>query len=340
VKRVSKQMITPAAYKSKLGVVETEMAIKKVKDYFESKLSEVLKLVRVSAPLFLQEGTGLNDNLNGIERVVSFDALDVKNEKLEIVQSLAKWKRGALAKYQFPVGTGLYTDMKAIRRDEILDNLHSMFVDQWDWEKVIVQQDRTVETLKDEVEKIYKALYTTEQYVHQLYPSLQPVLPKSIHFITSQELENMYPSLTPKEREDKIAKKHGAVFLMQIGGMLNSGTKHDGRSPDYDDWSLNGDIIVWFPILERAFELSSMGIRVDKKALLKQLRESNCEERKKLPYHQAVLRGELPFTIGGGIGQSRLCMFFLQKAHIGEVHVSVWNEEILKECKEANIQLL
>jgi aspartate--ammonia ligase len=336
---VSKQ-ITPTAYKSKLGLVETEMAIKQVRDYFESKLSEILKLVRVSAPLFLQEGTGLNDNLNGIERVVSFDALDVKNEKLEIVQSLAKWKRSALAKYQLPVGTGLYTDMKAIRRDEILDNLHSMFVDQWDWEKVILKQDRTIETLKSEVKKIYQALTATEQYVHQLYPSLQPVLPKSIHFITSQELEIMYPSLTPKEREDKIAKKHGAVLLMQIGGMLNSGAKHDGRSPDYDDWSLNGDIIVWFPTLERAFELSSMGIRVDKKALLKQLKVSKCEERKVLAYHQAVLREELPYTIGGGIGQSRLCMFFLQKAHIGEVHVSVWNDEILKECKEANIQLL
>lgn len=340
VKFVPKQMIIPTAYKSKLGLMETELAIKKVKDYFESKLSEVLKVVRVSAPLFLQEGTGLNDNLNGVERVVSFDAVDVKNGKLEIVQSLAKWKRSALAKYQFPVGTGLYTDMKAIRRDEILDNLHSMFVDQWDWEKVISKQQRSIHTLKGEVEKIYKAITITEQYVQKLYPTLQPILPRTIHFITSQELENMYPLLSPKEREDKIAKKHGAVFIMQIGGLLDSGERHDGRSPDYDDWSLNGDIVVWFPTLERAFELSSMGIRVDKKALLHQLKEANCEERTELTYHQAVLNGELPFTIGGGIGQSRLCMLFLQKAHIGEVQASVWNDEIIKECKEANIHLL
>ncbi|MGY3715743.1 aspartate--ammonia ligase [Sutcliffiella cohnii] len=333
-------MIIPSAYKSKLNLMETEIAIKRVKDFFEKKLAEELQLVRVSAPLFLKEGTGLNDNLNGVERVVSFRALDVNTGKIEIVQSLAKWKRTALKKYGFIVGTGLYTDMNAIRRDEELDNLHSMYVDQWDWEKVIAKHQRTPETLKGEVRNIYNALVATEQHIQELYPTLQPVLPKEIHFITSQELELMYPSLTPKEREDAIAKAYGAVFIMGIGGKLRSGEKHDGRSPDYDDWKLNGDIIVWYPTLDRAVELSSMGIRVDDKALVRQIKESNCEDRLGLEYHQAVLNRELPYTIGGGIGQSRLCMILLQKAHIGEVQVSVWNDEIIKECEEGNIFLL
>jgi len=335
-----KQVMTPTAYKSKLGLIETEVALKKVKDYFETRLSEVLQLVRVSAPLFIKSGRGLNDNLNGVERVVSFDALDVKEEHVEIVQSLSKWKRSALAKYQFPLGTGLYTDMKAIRRDEELDNLHSIYVDQWDWEKVISRQQRNLVTLEEEVKKIYSAIKDTEEFVHDLYPAIQPCLPKSIYFITTQELETMYPALSPKEREEAIAKKHGAVFIMQIGGKLRSGEKHDGRSPDYDDWSLNGDIIVWYPTLESAVELSSMGIRVDKNALLRQLQAADCEDRVGLAYHQAILKEELPFSIGGGIGQSRLCMFFLQKAHIGEVQVSVWNDEVLKECEENNIPLL
>ncbi|WP_100334327.1 aspartate--ammonia ligase [Bacillus alkalisoli] len=333
-------MIIPSAYKSKLSPIETEIAIKQVKEYFERDLSDKLRLVRVSAPLFLQAKTGLNDNLNGVERTVTFDALDIKGDKLEIVQSLAKWKRTALAKYGFPVGTGLYTDMNAIRRDEELDNLHSIYVDQWDWEKVISKQERAIETIKVEVEKIYSAMKSTERHIQELYPSLEPVLPKKIHFTTAQELEILYPSSTPKEREDAIAKEHGAVFIMQIGGKLRSGEKHDGRSPDYDDWTMNGDIVVWYPTLERALELSSMGIRVDAKALLRQLKEANCEERIKLDYHQAILHGRLPYTVGGGIGQSRLCMFFLKKAHIGEVQVSVWNEEITRECKEADIFLL
>lgn len=330
----------PTAYKSKLDRLETEMAIHQIKANFERRLAEELQIIRVSAPLFVKERTGVNDNLNGVERVVSFDASDVKCGNLEIVQSLAKWKRLALAKYGFSTGTGLYTDMKAIRRDEILDNLHSMFVDQWDWEKVITKQQRTITTLKIEVEKIYKALTVTEQTVHELYPFIQPILPKSIHFISTQELETLYPTLTPKEREDEICKKYGAVFIMQIGDRLRSGEAHDGRSPDYDDWTLNGDIVVWYPTLGRALELSSMGIRVDEKALLRQLKASDCEDRVKLEYHQAVLNGELPYTIGGGIGQSRVCMFLLQKAHIGEVQVSVWNDEIIQECKSANISLL
>ncbi|PWW20763.1 aspartate-ammonia ligase [Cytobacillus oceanisediminis] len=327
-------------YQSKLNFKETHIAIKSCKDYFESSLSESLNLLKVSAPIILKGGKGLNDNLNGVERTVSFDAIDLNKEKIEIVQSLAKWKRVALSEYGFKNGEGLYTDMHAIRRDESLDCLHSIYVDQWDWEKVISLEKRNISTLKEEVQKIYNVLRKTEKHVHQLYPALKPMLPEKIFFIRSDELEYLYPDKDPKERENIIAKKYGAVFIMQIGGPMPSGKSHDRRSPDYDDWTLNGDIILWYPLLNRALELSSMGIRVDRKALLKQLRISKDEHRKTLDYHQAILNGNLPHTIGGGIGQSRLCMFLLKKAHIGEVQASVWNETIIKECKKRNIPLL
>lgn len=335
-----KSLILPRVYQPKLDFKQTEMAIKQVKDYFESSLSKNLNLTRVSAPILLKAGYGINDNLNGVERIVSFDALDIKHTTVEVVQSLAKWKRMALGRYGFNTGEGLYTDMNAIRRDEVLDNLHSMYVDQWDWEKVISYEERNVTTLKSEVQKIYSTLKTTEDYLCNIYPELDPILPKEIKFITTQELENRYTQLTPKQREDEISKEFGAVFIMNIGGNLLSGEKHDGRSPDYDDWNLNGDIILWNPLLERSFEISSMGIRVDEIALTNQLKMSGNEDRKQLKYHQAILNKDLPFTIGGGIGQSRLCMFLLRKAHIGEVQVSVWNDEIIDACKKAGIPLL
>lgn len=327
-------------YESKLDLLQTEIAIKRTKDFFESSLAEALNLTRVSAPILITSGKGINDDLNGIERVVSFGALDIKDANIEIVQSLAKWKRMALARYGFNHGEGLYTDMNAIRRDEVLDNLHSIYVDQWDWEKIISKEQRTLDTLKAEVQKIYQVFKLTEKYLSEYFPALNPILPEEIHFTTSQELENKYPNLSAKEREDAIAKEYGAVFIMQIGGALLSGEKHDGRSPDYDDWTLNGDIIFWYPTLEKSVEVSSMGIRVDEEALLNQLKVSNNEHRLGLEYHQAILNGEVPYTIGGGIGQSRICMFFLKKAHIGEVQVSVWNDQIIEECKQANITLL
>ncbi|SHR99079.1 Aspartate--ammonia ligase [Mycobacteroides abscessus subsp. abscessus] len=330
----------PAGYKSKLDLLQTEQAIKKVKDYFESNLAEELNLIRVSAPILVKEGNGINDNLNGVERIVSFDALDIKDTQIQVVQSLAKWKRLALAKYGIGLGKGLYTDMNAIRRDEILSNLHSLYVDQWDWEKVITREQRNVQTLQAEVRKIYNVLRSTEIYLNDFFPELTPSLPMNIHFVTTQELEDRFPELTPKQREDKVAKEYGAVFISKIGGKLKSGNKHDGRSPDYDDWTINGDIVLWNPTLEMAFEVSSMGIRVDEEALKQQLILAGAEDRMNLEFHQAILKGEVPYTIGGGIGQSRLCMFFLQKAHIGEVQVSIWNEEILQACREANIQLL
>jgi aspartate--ammonia ligase len=337
---MNKTKIIQNKYSSILDLLETEMAIKEVKNNFESVLSEELNLVKVSAPLLLLKGNGLNDNLNGVERVVIFDAIDIKDSELEIVQSLAKWKRVALSRYGFQFGTGLYTDMDAIRRDEILDNTHSLYVDQWDWEKVITKEERNEVTLKAEVIKIYNAMKNTERYIYDLYPTLEPVLPEKIFFISTAELEALYPGLTPKEREDKIAEEHGAVFIMQIGGILQSGKKHDGRSPDYDDWTLNGDIIFWSPILERSLEVSSMGIRVDKDALLKQLKLTNNENRLELKYHKSIINDELPYTIGGGIGQSRLCMFFLKKVHIGEVQASVWNNDIVNHCLLNNINLL
>lgn len=333
-------MVIPSSYKPKLNLMQTEIAIKKTEDFFEQHLAKALQLTRVSSPILLKEGKGINDNLNGTERIVSFDALDLNDSHIEVVQSLAKWKRIALARYGFVNGRGLYTDMKAIRRDEIMDNLHSVYVDQWDWEKVISEEQRTLETLKAEVLKIYHTMKVTEKYIYDCFNDLKPCLPEHIFFITSQELEDRYPDLSPKEREDEIAKQYGAVFIMQIGDLLRSGYCHDGRSPDYDDWSLNGDIVVWYPVLERAFELTSMGIRVNAKSLQKQLQLSGNEHRAALEYHYSVLNHELPLTMGGGIGQSRLCMFLLKKAHIGEVQVSVWNDRIINECSEGNIPLL
>lgn len=332
--------IIPNGYKSRLDLIETEIAIKTIKDYFERELSKKLNLTRVSAPIFVKSGKGINDNLNGVERAVSFDAKPIEYCNLEIVQSLAKWKRMALYRYKFNFGEGLYTDMNAIRRDEDLDNLHSIYVDQWDWEKVISKNDRTEVMLKYVVRQIYRVFKDTENYLYSVYPIFESILPEEIYFITTQELEDRFPDLTPKEREDAIAKEKGAVFIMKIGDLLKSGQKHDGRSPDYDDWSLNGDIIFWYPVLERAFEVSSMGIRVDKEALLRQLKISNCEDRLNLEYHKLIMEEKLPFTIGGGIGQSRICMFFLRKAHIGEVQASVWSDDIIEECEKNNIFLL
>ncbi|MCR8745403.1 aspartate--ammonia ligase [Romboutsia lituseburensis] len=332
-------LIIPEKYKSSLGVIQTQEAIKDLKDFFENKLGESLKLTRISSPLFVLPETGTNDDLNGIEKAVSFEVPDM-GKKAEIVQSLAKWKRMALKKYGFPVGKGIYTDMNAIRKDEELDNIHSIYVDQWDWELIINKDERNMQTLKEVVENIYDVFKATENHVCNIYPEIKKVLPEKITFVTSQELLDMYPGLTPKERENKIVKEKGAVFLMQIGKVLTTGEKHDGRSPDYDDWELNGDILFYNPVLDNALELSSMGIRVDEKSLDKQLKISGCDERRELDYHRALLEGKLPYTIGGGIGQSRICMYFLNKAHIGEVQVGIWPSDMVKECKEAGIHLL
>ena len=328
----------PEDYKSLLSLRETEVAIKKVKDFFERQLAVELNLTRVSAPIFVTCNSGLNDNLNGVERPVAFDV--PSGETLEIVHSLAKWKRQALKTYGFEVGEGLYTDMNAIRRDEECDNIHSMFVDQWDWEKILNKEERNEKTLKSIVKAIYRTLKHTEIYISTEYPFIEKILPEQIEFVTSQELEDMYPDLTPKQREYEISKAKGAVFIMQIGGALKSGKPHDGRAPDYDDWSLNGDIIVYYPVLDIALELSSMGIRVDEEAMAKQLKISNCEDRSSLPFHRALLAGELPYTVGGGIGQSRMCMFFLRKAHIGEVQSSYWPKSTHEFCDEKGINLL
>ncbi len=334
------KIIVPKDYKPAIDVMESQRAIKKIKDYFQQELAYGLNLRRVSAPLFVLPESGLNDNLNGVERVVDFSIKDMDEAQVEIVQSLAKWKRMALGKYDIEEGFGIYTDMNAIRRDEELDNLHSIYVDQWDWEKVISKEQRTVEYLKETVVIIYNALKNLGDYVNRLYRNIQTELPNEIFFITTQELEDMYPDLTPKEREDAITKEHGAVFIMKIGGILKSGIRHDGRAPDYDDWELNGDIILWNEVLERAFEISSMGIRVDEEAMAKQLKLDDKEDRKAMAFHKAILNKELPYTIGGGIGQSRLCMFFLRKAHIGEVQVSIWPKSMIEECREKNIFLL
>ena len=334
-------LMIPKGYKSVLTPRQTQLAIKKVKDFFERDLAVQLSLVRVSAPLFVNENSGLNDNLNGVERPVSFDVKDMGSDNMEIVHSLAKWKRAALKQYGFEPGEGLYTDMNAIRRDEDTDNIHSVFVDQWDWEKHIRKEDRTEETLKNNVRAIYRALRHTEKYIADDYAFAEKnFLPEQITFITTQELEDRWPDLSPKERENKIAREKKAVFIMKIGGALKSGQVHDGRAPDYDDWELNGDIVVYYPVLDIAFELSSMGIRVDEDALLRQLEISGHTERVNMPFHKALLKGELPYSIGGGIGQSRICMFFLHKAHIGEVQASVWPEEMVKECRENGIELL
>jgi aspartate--ammonia ligase len=334
------RLILPAGYQTPLSIRETETAIKLLKDYFEDRLANELALVRVSAPLFVKPESGLNDNLNGVERPVSFDVRGIGGDDVEIIHSLAKWKRMALKRYGFQHEEGLYTDMNAIRRDEDLDNLHSIYVDQWDWEKIIWKVERNEETLRCIVKKIFRVFKDAEDFICSKYPELERLLPEEITFITTQELEDRYPELDPKQREDAIAKEKKAVFLMKIGGALESGIRHDGRAPDYDDWELNGDILFWYPLLERSFEVSSMGIRVDEKALLKQLKLAGCEDRKNLPFHRDLLNGELPYTIGGGIGQSRICMYLLNKAHIGEVQASIWPEDMIAACGHANIPLL
>ena len=334
------QLILPKDYDPIIDLMESQRAIKKIKDYFQQELAYGLSLRRVSAPLFVDPATGLNDNLNGVERRVNFTIKDIGELEVEVVQSLAKWKRMALGKYGIEPGRGLYTDMNAIRRDEELDNLHSIYVDQWDWEKVITKEQRNEEYLKETVRTIYNSLKNLGDYVNRIYRDIRTELPNEIFFITTQELEDKYPQLTPKEREDAITREHRAVFIMKIGGLLKSGQKHDGRSPDYDDWELNGDIILWDDVLDRSFEISSMGIRVDEEAMARQLREAGCEERAKLDFQKAILEKKLPYTIGGGIGQSRLCMYFLRKAHIGEVQVSVWPKEMVEACEENNIHLL
>ncbi|WOO37532.1 aspartate--ammonia ligase [Anaerocolumna sp. AGMB13020] len=330
----------PEGYTSKTTLRETETAIKLIKDYFEKNLAEKLNLTRVSAPLFVLPETGLNDNLNGVEQPVSFAGIGTQNRKCEVVQSLAKWKRMALKRYQFDVGEGLYTDMNAIRCDETLDNIHSIYVDQWDWEKVIQREDRNLQTLKSAVNKIYEVFLETEEFVRSRFTKFEAKLPKEITFITSQELADLYPELSGKEREAALVREKGAIFIMEIGGKLKSGEKHDGRSPDYDDWNLNGDLILYHQLLDIAFEVSSMGIRVDAGAMDKQLTEAAAEERRKLPYHQDVLNDRLPFTIGGGIGQSRICMYFMDKVHIGEVQASVWEDEMLEYMADKGVVIL
>ncbi len=320
------------------NIIETEIRIKFIKDVFERELAQNLNLTRVSAPLFVFPESGLNDNLNGVERPVCFDIADI-GRNVEVVHSLAKWKRMALARYGFSEGEGLYTDMNAIRRDESLDALHSVYVDQWDWEKIISPEERTAETLKSAVLSIYSALLSTEKALCERFGTV-PVLPKEIGFMTTTELEDEFPELSPREREDAAAKRFGAVFLMQIGAPLKNGKPHDGRAPDYDDWSLNGDILLWDEVLSRAFEISSMGIRVDAESLRRQLSAAGCEERAALPFHKALLSGKLPQTMGGGIGQSRICMFLLGKRHIGEVQASVWSDSTLEECEKEGIHLL
>ena len=333
-------IIIPEGYKSPQTIRETEVAIKEVKDYFERALADALNLTRVSAPLFVAPETGLNDNLNGVERPVAFGIKEQGDREVEVVHSLAKWKRMALRDYGFNPGEGLYTDMTAIRRDEETDNFHSIYVDQWDWEKVIEKKDRTVDTLKETVFRIYMAIKQTEYYMCGKYHFMDPFLPDQITFMTTQELLDLYPDKTAKERESLIARDKGAVFLMQIGDELSNGEKHDGRAPDYDDWSLNGDIIVYYPVLDCALELSSMGIRVDEEAMASQLEKAGCPERAEMPFQKDILSKNMPYTIGGGIGQSRICMFFLQRAHIGEVQSSVWPEDVRAEAKAHGVNLL
>ncbi len=343
------KLIKPKEYKALLDLWQTEQGIKLIKEFFQQNLSTELRLRRVTAPLFVLKGLGINDDLNGVERAVTFPIKDLGDQKAEVVHSLAKWKRLTLAEYGIEPGYGIYTDMNAIRADEELDNLHSLYVDQWDWEMSINKEDRNLDFLKSVVQRIYSAILRTEFLACETYPQLKPFLPRKIHFIHSEELLQMYPDLSPKEREDAICKKYGAVFVMGIGGKLSNGEKHDGRAPDYDDWTtpnsdgflgLNGDILIWYPVLERSFELSSMGIRVDKDALLRQLALEGKEERKELFFHRQLLEGKLPLSIGGGIGQSRLCMIMLQKAHVGEIQASIWPEEHRKECKENGMNLI
>ena len=343
------KLIHPAHYEQLLDVHKTEQGIKLIKDFFQQNLSTELRLRRVTAPLFVMQGLGINDDLNGVERPVTFPIKDLDNQRAEVVHSLAKWKRLTLADYHIAPGYGIYTDMNAIRADEELDNLHSLYVDQWDWEAVIRSEDRTLHFLMDVVERIYAAIRRTEFLVCETYDSIRPFLPEKIHFVHSEELQQMYPTLSPKEREDAVCREYGAVFVIGIGGPLADGKKHDGRAPDYDDWStiaengragLNGDILIWYPVLGRSFELSSMGIRVDREALLRQLELEGELEREGLYFHRRLLNGELPLSIGGGIGQSRLCMVLLHKAHIGEIQASIWPEDMRKECAEMGMTLI
>ena len=342
-------LIKPDGYKPILDLKQTELAIKQRKEFFQQNLSTELRLRRVTAPLFVLQGLGINDDLNGVERAVTFPIKDLQDARAEVVHSLAKWKRLTLAEYNIPQGYGIYTDMNAIRADEELGNLHSLYVDQWDWERVIGEENRNVEFLKKIVERIYAAMLRTEYMVYEMYPELKPSLAEEIHFIHAEELLQMYPDLTPKEREHAIAKKYGAVFIIGIGDKLSHGEPHDNRAPDYDDWStpnsdgyngLNGDIIVWNELLGRSFELSSMGIRVNKEVMQAQLRLTGKEDRSKLYFHQRIMNDTLPLCIGGGIGQSRLCMLFLKKAHIGEIQASIWPEEMKAECRAAGIPLI
>lgn len=342
-------LIIPKDYTPLLDKIQTEKGIKLIKDFFQQNLATELRLRRVTAPLFVLKGLGINDDLNGIERAVTFPIKDLNDQKAEVVHSLAKWKRLTLGELKIEPGYGIYTDMNAIRADEELDNLHSLYVDQWDWEEVITKEDRNLTFLKNIVRRIYSAILRTEYLACESYENIKPFLPQEITFVHAEELLQMYPNKTPKEREDLICKKYGAVFLMGIGGKLSNGEKHDGRAPDYDDWStknedgkfgLNGDILIWYPILNRSFELSSMGIRVDIEALNRQLRLENKEERKELYFHKKLLKGELPLTIGGGIGQSRLCMILLHKAHIGEIQASIWPEKMREECAKHNMPLI
>jgi aspartate--ammonia ligase len=346
---MTKPLIVPRNYKSQLDLNQTEKAIKLVKDTFQQQLSAELCLRRVTAPLFVLKGTGINDDLNGTERKVSFPIKDFNNSVAEVVNSLAKWKRMALADYCIPKGNGIYTDMNAIRPDEELSNIHSLYVDQWDWERVIDQKDKSLDFLKYIVKKIYEALKRTEYMVYENFSLIKPILPNEITFVHSEELLIQYPQLQPREREYEAAKKYGAVFVIGIGAKMPNGEQHDGRAPDYDDWStetekgfkgLNGDIILWNPVLESAFEISSMGIRVDKESLIKQLAICNASDRAEMLFHKRLINGELPLSIGGGIGQSRICMYYLRKAHIGEVQSSLWPDELIDLCRKNNIFLL
>lgn len=342
-------LIKPAGYKALLNLAQTEMGIKMIKDFFQQNLSSELRLRRVTAPLFVLKGMGINDDLNGTERAVTFPIKDLSDAKAEIVHSLAKWKRLTLADYRIEPGYGIYTDMNAIRSDEELGNLHSLYVDQWDWERTMSDDERNIVFLKEVVRRIYAAMVRTEYMVYEMFPQIKPLLPQQIHFIHSEDLLQLYPDATPKEREDAITRQYGAVFIIGIGCRLSDGKKHDGRAPDYDDWStvasngqvgLNGDLLVWNSVLNRALELSSMGIRVNREALLRQLAETGTEEKKSLYFHKRLLGGELPQSIGGGIGQSRLCMFYLRKAHIGEIQASIWPEEMREDASAAGMYLI
>jgi aspartate--ammonia ligase len=342
-------LIIPGTYKSLVDVEQTELAIKQIKDFFQANLSTALRLRRVTAPLFVLKGLGINDDLNGVERAVNFPVKDLGDAHAEVVHSLAKWKRLALADYNIEPGYGIYTDMNAIRADEELDNIHSLYVDQWDWERVITAKDRNIEFLKKIVRSIYDAMLRTEYLVNETYPQIKPILPDEIHFIHAEELFQKYPNLSPKDREDAICKEYGAIFIIGIGGKLSNGKEHDLRAPDYDDWTtigenglpgLNGDLLVWNDILGHALELSSMGIRVDKESLVRQLKEKGKEDRLNLYFHKRLMEGTLPLSVGGGIGQSRLCMFLLRKAHIGEIQASIWPTDMRKKCREAGFPLI